>query len=53
MDLVLTRGGEGVQNPENLADVIYEWPYVRGSRRSVQNVDNRGGVVISGSSLTI
>ena len=27
MDLVLTRGGGGgVQNPENLADVICEWP---------------------------
>ena len=25
VDLVLTRG-EGVQNPENLADVIYVWP---------------------------
>lgn len=26
MDLVLTKGGEGVQNSENLADVIYERP---------------------------
>ena len=26
MDLVLTRGGEGVQNRENLADVICERP---------------------------
>ena len=26
MDLVLTRGREGVQNPENLADVICERP---------------------------
>ena len=26
VDLVLTRGREGVQNPENLADVIYVWP---------------------------
>ena len=23
---ILTRGGEGVKNPENLADVICEWP---------------------------
>ena len=26
VDLVLTRGREGVQNPENLADVICERP---------------------------
>ena len=26
MDLVLTRGREGVQNLKNLADVICEWP---------------------------
>ena len=26
MDLVLTRGREGVQNSENLTDVICEWP---------------------------
>ena len=26
MDLVLTRGREGVQNPKNLADVICERP---------------------------
>ena len=25
---ILTRGGEGVKNPENLADVICEWPPV-------------------------
>ena len=24
--IILTRGGEGVKNPENLADVICEWP---------------------------
>ena len=23
------KGGEGVQNLENLADVIYEWPHTR------------------------
>ena len=26
---MLTRGGEGVKNPENLADVIYERPLKR------------------------
>ena len=26
VDLVLTRGREGVKNPENLTDVICEWP---------------------------
>ena len=25
MNLALTRGREGVQNPENLADIIYVW----------------------------
>ena len=29
LDLVLTRGGRGVQNPENVADVIYERPLMR------------------------
>ena len=28
MNLVLTRGREGIQNPENLADVICERPLI-------------------------
>ena len=35
MILVLTRGREGVQNPENLADVICERPLSGGGTWSV------------------
>ena len=40
VDLVLTRGREGVQNPENLADVICERPL---SIMSFGSVHSRGG----------
>ena len=32
---ILTRGGEGVKNPENLADVICEWPLIVNDNKRV------------------
>ena len=43
MNLVLTRGGEGVQNPENLADVICERP-LRQARRRAWRVQSACGI---------
>ena len=43
MDLVLTRGREGVKNPENLADIICETaPYITQSKDSIVEHINDG-----------
>ena len=38
---MLTRGGRGVKNPENLADVICEWPLMKHTACN-ERIEERG-----------